>query len=210
MRPATFDDPPVEDSFAEHWLWTVSAVTPPIMMLALATSAELSTDIADPEPPWVLTLSVSKLRTPGMPTVASEPANGPPPPDGSVTDGVGDELTVSPWTVKLSCSPRALPASPTNLLVNVDELLAGLGSGSLAFTLAAFEMVPLLRAVTLIDTVAPAPEASVPSEQVTVPDESAQLPWLALADTNPTPAGNVSLVVTPVAGEDPALATESV
>jgi hypothetical protein len=80
----------------------------------------------------------------------------------------------------------------------------------LAFTLAALEIVPLPPAVTLIDTVAPAPEASVPSEQVTVPEDCAQLPWLALADTNPTPTGKVSLVVTPVAGEDPALATESV
>src|SRR2546421_5735496 len=29
MRPANLEDPLVEDSFAEHWLWTVSAVTPP-------------------------------------------------------------------------------------------------------------------------------------------------------------------------------------
>jgi len=152
MRPATLADPLVEDSFAEHWLWTVSAVTPPIMMFALATSAELSTDIAEPEPPWVLTLRLSKLRTPGMPTVASEPVKGPPPPGGSVTEGMGGELTVSPSMLKLSCSPIAPPASATTLLVAVEMLFAGLGSGSLAFTVAALEMVPLPPAVTLIDT----------------------------------------------------------
>src|SRR5262245_41878850 len=53
---------------------------------------------------------------------------------------------------------------------------------------------------TTMDTVAEeAPAASVPRLQVTVPDACVQVPCDGVADTNVTPAGSVSVTVTPVA-----------
>ena len=69
------------------------------------------------------------------------------------------------------------------------------------------DSVPTACGVTLIATVALAVLASVPSEQVTVPEACEQLPWLGVAETKVTPAGSVSVSVMPVALEGPALLT---
>ena len=57
----------------------------------------------------------------------------------------------------------------------------------------------------MISTVALAASASVPSAQVTVPLDSEQVPCEGVAESNVTPAGSVSVTVTPVALEGPAL-----
>src|SRR5688572_7656353 len=50
----------------------------------------------------------------------------------------------------------------------------------------------------------------VPSEQVTVPDDSLQEPCEGVAELKVTPAGSVSLTLTPVAFQGPALPMSSV
>src|SRR3989442_1667601 len=83
-------------------------------------------------------------------------------------------------------------------------LLAGFGAGSLPLTVAVLVMVPAVAgAGGLMGIVALAPEARLPTEQVTVPDALVQVPWLALAETKVTPAGSGSVTVTPVAGDGP-------
>src|SRR5882724_8582404 len=157
-------------------------------MTAVATSAELLTKMPEPEPPpWVLTVRPLAVSRNGTETLASDFVKGPPPPAGSVTEGDGGELIVRPNELAATCSPKAPPTSARTLLLTVDVLLARLGSGSLAFTPAALEMVPLAVGVTLIVTVAPAPAARLPREQVTVPEDWLHEPWLALAETKLTP-----------------------
>ncbi len=67
-------------------------------------------------------------------------------------------------------------------------------------------IVPMLVAVgmTTMVTVAVPPTANVPSEQTTVA-VIVQVPCVAVADTKVTPAGSVSVSVTPVAGLGPLL-----
>src|SRR5438132_675283 len=80
-------------------------------------------------------------------------------------------------------------------------LLAAFGSGSLPLTVAVLVMVPAVAgAVALIVNVALAPEASEPALQVTVPEALVQP---ELADTKVTPAGRVSVTMTPVAALGP-------
>ena len=66
------------------------------------------------------------------------------------------------------------------------------------------------RDVTLISTLALAPFATVPSEHVTVPLACEQVPCDGVADLYVTPLGSVSVTVTPVALEGPALLMLSV
>src|SRR5229473_6172092 len=83
-------------------------------------------------------------------------------------------------------------------------LLAVFGSGSLPFTVAVLVMVPAVAgAVALMVIVALAPEARLPTEQVTVPEALVQVPWLDVAEPKVTPLGRVSVTVTPVAGDGP-------
>src|SRR5437763_1974077 len=87
-------------------------------------------------------------------------------------------------------------------------LLAGLVSVSVAVTVAVFVMVPGVGgAWTTIVTVALAPLLMVPRLPVTVLPAVVTVPWLGVAETNVTPAGNVSVRVTPVAALGPLLAT---
>ena len=58
----------------------------------------------------------------------------------------------------------------------------------------------------MIATVAVAPEAIVPSAQVTVAVPE-QVPWQGVAEANVTPAGSVSVTVDALAESGPALAT---
>src|SRR5438128_2756248 len=90
-------------------------------------------------------------------------------------------------------------------------LLAGFGSDSLALTDAVLVMVPAIAAaVALMVIVALAPEARLPTEQVTVPDACVQVPWLDVAEAKVTPAGRVSVTPTPVAAEGPLLVATTV
>src|SRR3990172_78219 len=94
-------------------------------------------------------------------------------------------------------------------------LLLGLGSGSVPVT-----VTVLLKGtptgvtwvgVTTIVTVALAPLANPPKLQLIVGGEgSGQLPWLGVADTKLTPAGRVSLTITPVAAAGPLFVTVTV
>src|SRR5205809_5364319 len=80
-------------------------------------------------------------------------------------------------------------------------LFAGFGSASLPLTVAVLVMVPAVAgAVALVVNVALAPAARLPTEQVTVP---AEFVHPVLAETKVTPAGRVSVTVTPVAGLGP-------
>lgn len=89
-------------------------------------------------------------------------------------------------------------------------LLALFGSPVEEVTLAVLVIVAAVCGVTLIETLALAAFASVPSEQVTVPDDCEQLPCEGVAELNVTPAGRVSVRVMPVALEGPALLTPTV
>jgi hypothetical protein len=68
---------------------------------------------------------------------------------------------------------------------------------------ALFVIVPALCGLTVMVAVAVPELASVPMSQVTTPDACVQLPWVAVAETKVTPAGNVSVIVTPVALDGP-------
>jgi hypothetical protein len=61
--------------------------------------------------------------------------------------------------------------------------------------------------MTLMVTAVPLPEATLPSAQVTVPEALEQPP---LAETKLTAGDSVSVSVTPVAADGPALLTVSV
>ena len=76
-------------------------------------------------------------------------------------------------------------------------------------TLAVFVIEPSAWGLILIEAVALPPLLIVPREHVTVPDDSVQVPCEAVAESNVTPLGSVSVTVTPVAPEGPALVTVS-
>jgi hypothetical protein len=90
-------------------------------------------------------------------------------------------------------------------------LLPAFGSFSVAVTVALLVITPPdVGAVTTIVTVALPALAIVPRLHVTVPALWLQVPWVAVADINTTPAGNVSVKLTPVAVLGPALLTLTV
>jgi hypothetical protein len=89
----------------------------------------------------------------------------------------------------------------------VATLLPGLGSVSLADTLAELVKVPVVEVptATTIVIVAWLPLAIVPRLQEIVPMPLQPPPWLTVAETKLTPGGRVSSTVTPVAVEGPLL-----
>ena len=87
--------------------------------------------------------------------------------------------------------------------------MAELGSAVSDTTLASFVSVPGACGVTLISTLALASSAIVPSAQSTVPAFSEQVPCVGVAESNVTPAGSMSLRLTPVASWGPELWTVS-
>jgi hypothetical protein len=92
-------------------------------------------------------------------------------------------------------------------VVDADALLLpGTGSVTPLVTLAVLFNVPPVVGVTTMVTVALAPFPRTPMEQITVL-VPLQLPWLGVADTYVTPAGNGSLTLTPVALFGPKLVT---
>ena len=102
-------------------------------------------------------------------------------------------------------------ADCVTVVVAVALLFPVFGSVGLPLTLAVFDSVPDV-AVTeaTIVTVAEAPFASVPTEQVTVPFFCEQLPCVELAEVNDSPDGRGSLTVTPVAWAGPPFVTLTV
>src|SRR5438046_1721169 len=83
-------------------------------------------------------------------------------------------------------------------------LLAVFGSGWSAFTGAVLVMVPAVAgAVALMVIVALAPAARLPTDQVTVPGACVQVLFPYTALFRSTPAGRVSVTVTPVAALGP-------
>src|SRR5947207_2867959 len=97
--------------------------------------------------------------------------------------------------------------TPTEVVADA-VLLAGFGSASLPLTVAELVMLPAVAGeVTVMVIVALAPEARLPTEQVTVPAEFAHP---VLAETKVTPTGRVSVTVTPVAGLGPLLVAVTV
>jgi len=130
-----------------------------------------------------------------------------------------DPITkLPPFTVKVKAAPpaRALDGESevrvgkgfgaVTVVATVTELLVVLGSTSVAITLAVLVMLPATVGVTTMVTVALLPLASDPRVQVTVL-VPLQAPWLADAETNVTPAGSVSVTVTPEAEDGPLLLT---
>src|SRR5205823_14862340 len=96
-------------------------------------------------------------------------------------------------------------AVETTVVVAVAELLPVLGSEVTADTLAVFVSVPLVDGETLTTMliVALAFPGKIPRLHVTVvvPEQD---PLLGVADTNVTPAGSVSVTLTPLVVEGPA------
>ena len=92
----------------------------------------------------------------------------------------------------------------------VAELLPGVGSLVVVatFTVALTEPIPV--AVTIRVAVTDAPLANVPIVQVMVPPASAQVPAVAVAETNAVLAGTAMVAVTPAAEDGPALETTTV
>ena len=88
--------------------------------------------------------------------------------------------------------------------------MAVLGSASFPETLAELVIEPAAVGVSEIVTVAEAALARVPRLHVTVPPACEQEPWLGVAEMKITPAGSVSVRITPVAVEGPPLVTVTV
>src|SRR2546423_9881871 len=97
-------------------------------------------------------------------------------------------------------------AGNSRAVVKVDTvLLSGALSCSVALTIAALVSVPEVVGMQTIVMVALAPTARLPSAQVTVPPELAQLPPLLTAETKVVLGGNTLFKVTPLAPEGPRL-----
>src|SRR6266480_2180923 len=94
--------------------------------------------------------------------------------------------------------PRSVEAVVTTLtsVLAEAELSAGFGSVSLPLIVAVFMTLPAVAGAV-------AALAREPTSQVTVPEALVQVPWEEVAETKPTPAGRVSLTVTPVAASGP-------
>jgi hypothetical protein len=111
----------------------------------------------------------------------------------------------------LSALVTETSAEAVTVVVALALLFALLGSAWVAVTVALLVMTPPeTGAVTAIVTVALDPLARPPRLHVTVPALWLQVPWVAVADTNVTPLGRVSVRVTPVAPLGPALLTLTV
>ena len=107
----------------------------------------------------------------------------------------------------LSLLVTSRSAAGSTVVSSVASLFPLSGSSSLAVTLASLLIVPVAVVVITISMVALAPSAKLPRSQVTTP-----LAWVqgAVADTKVTPAGRVSVRVTPVASTGPLLVTVTV
>src|SRR5205823_6056323 len=110
----------------------------------------------------------------------------------------GDPASTGSGASDLVTETSALDGAGFTVVCALAWLLAGSGSAVPAVTVAVLVSGPAPVGVTTIATVASAPAARVPRSQVTVVVPP-QLPWLACAETKPTPAGSGSDSETPVA-----------
>jgi len=103
-------------------------------------------------------------------------------------------------------SVKARSAEAETVVVTVAELLAGLGSVSVAVMEALLVMRPADVGLTMMVTVAVAALGSVPilHETAAVPE---QAPWVEAAETKVGVPGRLSIMVTLVAGDGPLLVT---
>src|SRR5437660_1248901 len=102
-------------------------------------------------------------------------------------------------------SVEAVAATLASVLLALHELFRS-GSASLPLIVAVFMTLPAVAgAVALIVIVAAAARAREPTSQVPVREALVQVPWEEVAETKPTPAGRVSLTVTPVVASGPLL-----
>ena len=102
------------------------------------------------------------------------------------------------------------PGDAVIVVVSKSLSLAALLSVSVPLTDAELSISPTLPgAVTLIVIVGAAPTLKLARVQVTTPDDSPQLQPVPDALTKPTPAGRLSLTLTFVAVDGPALLTSS-
>src|SRR6266496_6606425 len=85
------------------------------------------------------------------------------------------------------------------VVFSVEELSAGLLSGSFASAVAVLLIVPDAVGLTLSVIVADALDAKLGVRHVTVPPERVQLPRVELAERKEAPVGMVSVTRTPVA-----------
>ena len=85
------------------------------------------------------------------------------------------------------------------IVVSMEELFVESGSGSLALTVAALEIVPGDGGLTTRVIVAMPAAAKLGMRQVTVIPERVQVPRVEVAETNETPFGIVSVTTNPVA-----------
>ena len=88
------------------------------------------------------------------------------------------------------------------IVVTAAVLLVGSESFSLPLTVAEFVTCPADEGTTTIVTIALLSTSRLPRLQITGP-LPLQLPCVAVAETNETPAGSVSVTVTFVAGFGP-------
>jgi hypothetical protein len=101
-------------------------------------------------------------------------------------------------------------AAELTVVVAVAELLAGVGSGSVAVTVAVFDSIAAAVGVTTMVMVALPLFTIPPRLQVTVPAPCVQTGPVGVTETKVTPAGRVSVSTTFVASRGPALLTTSV
>ena len=99
----------------------------------------------------------------------------------------------------------ARSASWVTGVVTVEVLLVKLGSGWLPLIVAVLVRVPVTDEATSTSTVVVAvpPLAMLPSVTVRVSLAKLVVPWLVVAETKVSPAGSVSVTVTPVALDGP-------
>src|SRR3984885_9754116 len=116
-------------------------------------------------------------------------------------------LSLPNWTANDS---NLMLVAAVMISVCVEVLLFGLGSVSFALTVAVLVAVPGAPVRVRMVTVAFAALAIVPSEQVTVPPASEQVPAVVLAERKVKSDGNGSVTITLVAGAGPLLVTVSV
>src|SRR5438477_3384041 len=96
------------------------------------------------------------------------------------------------------------------VVTRVEVLSAGFISPDGELTVATLVISPTAEGFTTIVTCAPAPTASDPRAQLTVPLPSPQAPWLGVAEITVTPFGSMSVRVIEGAGEGPLLTMERV
>src|SRR6476660_6642584 len=88
------------------------------------------------------------------------------------------------------------------VVLSVEELSAGLLSGSFACAIAVLLIVPAATGLTLSVIVADAAAVKLGIRHVTIPPERVQVPLVELAETKEAPAGMLSVTRTPVASAE--------